>query len=389
MTQTIKIEHYNIDPRNGFIAGSDPLKSLPKQFLPWEQIASELPKLLVAGQVRKFVKQLPQLDPSPLSSNAELERAMMLLSFIGNSYVWGAESGNVASSLPVSLALPWYQVAQKLGRPPVLSYVSYVLYNWKRIENSGPIALGNIALLQNFVGGLDEEWFVLVHVDIEIKAAGALSRFEAVQNAVLQNDVTSLIAALKGISSSLEAVYAGLSRMPEKCDPYIYYNRVRPYIHGWKNHPEIPNGLVYEGVDAYAGKPQSFRGQTGAQSSIIPSMDALLGIGHREDMLAVYLKEMRQYMPVKHSEFISALEKGPSVRAFVKANISNAELKEIYNSCVEWVEKFRSKHLEYAVQYINKQQQKSALNPTAVGTGGTPFVEYLTKHRDETSDHLV
>ncbi len=45
-----------------------------------------------------------------------------------------------------------------LGRPPVLSYASYALDNWRRIDRKNPIDLGNIALLQNFLGGQDEEY---------------------------------------------------------------------------------------------------------------------------------------------------------------------------------------------------------------------------------------
>ena len=67
-----------------------------------------------------------------------------------------------------------------------------------------------------------------------------------------------------------------MNRMPEKCDPFIYYNRVRPYIFGWKNNPATPQGVIYEEVDEYNGKPQLFRGETGAQSSIVPALDALL-----------------------------------------------------------------------------------------------------------------
>src|SRR2546427_4821666 len=37
---------------------------------------------------------------------------------------------------------------------------SYALDNWRRLDPTSPIELGNITLLQNFLGGLDEEWFV-------------------------------------------------------------------------------------------------------------------------------------------------------------------------------------------------------------------------------------
>ena len=45
-------------------------------------------------------------------------------------------------------------------------------------------------------------------------------------------------------------------------------------------------------------------------------------------------------------------------------------------------------HLEYAARYIQKQAQVGA-NSTAYGTGGTPFMRYLRKHRDETRAHVV
>jgi indoleamine 2,3-dioxygenase len=61
----------------------------------------------------------------------------------------------------------------------------------------------------------------------------------------------------------------------------------------------------------------------------------------------------------------------------------------LYNDCVELVERFRSLHLEYAATYIFCQAQRNAKNPHAVGTGGTPFMQYLKKHRDETAMHVL
>jgi indoleamine 2,3-dioxygenase len=171
--------------------------------------------------------------------------------------------------------------------------------------------------------------------------------------------------------------------MPEKCDPYIYFHRVRPYIFGWRNNPSLPNGVIYEGVEEYKGVGQTFRGETGAQSAIIPAADGVLGIDHEKDELQEYLMEMRQYMPPQHVKFIEAVEDGPSVRNFVKS-ANNSKLTSVFNECVEIVADFRAKHLEYAGTYIHAQAQATPGNPSAVGTGGTPFMVYLRKHRDET-----
>ena len=171
--------------------------------------------------------------------------------------------------------------------------------------------------------------------------------------------------------------------MPEQCDPYIYYHRVRPYIHGWKDNPVVPKGVVYEGVTAFAGKPQMFRGETGAQSGIVPALDAALGVVHGDDPLRRYLMEMRDYMPPAHRAFVEAVEAAPSLRDFVESRGGATDLRRAYDACRHGLESFRSVHLEFAASYIHKQSQTGPANATAVGTGGTPFMAYLKKHRDD------
>lgn len=312
----------------------------------------------------------------------------MILSFLGHAYAWGEAA--IVTSIPACLARPWFQVAKRVGRPPVLSYASYVLDNWRRLDSDRPIELGNICMRQNFLGGQDEEWFVLVHVAIEARAAPGLVAILAVQQAVAENQPERVASALAIIARTIETMHEILLRMPERCDPYIYFNRVRPYIHGWANHPSLPSGMLYEGVAEYGGKPQSFRGETGAQSSIIPSFDAALGIAHAEDMLRSYLREMRDYMPPEHRKFIEAVEAGPSVRGYVQRLAkAHPALRDAYNAAVEGIELFRSTHLTYARNYIMKQSLRGAHNPVDVGTGGTPFMPYLKKHRDETGRHRI
>ena len=154
----------------------------------WVDIAENLPKLLLVDQMRSIIESMPVVDINSLNTTTELERAMLAFSFIGHAYVWGQP--DPPKNIPAPLAVPWHAVAKKLGRPPVLSYASYMLHNWQRIDPTGTSALGNTCLIQNFLGGLDEEWFILVHLDIEAKAGPALASILPAQQAVKDKDDT-------------------------------------------------------------------------------------------------------------------------------------------------------------------------------------------------------
>lgn len=70
--------------------------------------------------------------------------------------------------------------------------------------------------------------------------------------------------------------------------PQLYETFVRPWIFGWKGNSDFPAGVVFQGVDGDA--PTFLRGETGAQSTIIPSLDVVLGIAHKQDALRVMLQ---------------------------------------------------------------------------------------------------
>ena len=384
----IDLASLEFSEKTGFLPESDPLmRFTDRAVADWEHPAQHLPKLLVSSQLHVILENLAPFPLDKIDSRAEEERAMLLLSYLGHAYVWSGMPP--ATKLPESIAVPWYEISQKIGRPPVLSYASYALHNWRRIDPVGPIELGNICLLQNFMAGVDEEWFILIHVAIEAEAGPALlSLLKAAEST--GSDVSLVTKNIERANGYLTSVNAIMDRMPEYCDPYIYYNRVRPYIHGWKNNPALPDGLTYEGVSAYDDKGQFFRGETGAQSTIVPCLDAILGIEHKDDPLKEYLLEMQDYMPPGHRELINKFKEASNLREYVITHKGDApELVAAYNKCVTLVEQFRDTHLKYASSYINKQTQTSDANPTQIGTGGTPFMPYLKKHRDESGEHLI
>ena len=391
----LDLSDYEISPEQGFLP-KDPLEHLPD--LPTlTDLGRELPKFLSARTVRRFIDEQRQLLPSipPAWRTEDYRAAMRILSFAGHAYVWEVPDQPVAT-LPPQLAKPWHEVAQRLGRPPVLSYASYALDNWRRLDRTKPIQLDNIVLLQNFLGGLDEEWFVVVHIQIEREAGPGLAGLARAMNGAVADKEDEVLLGLASLARAQEAMRDTLLRMKERCDPYVYYTRVRPYIHAWKNNPALPNGLIYEGVAAYEGRSQQFRGETGAQSSIVPCLDAGLGIAHAPDPLTIYLQEMRGYMPPRHRTFIQTLDETednrgrPVLSGYVRdRKLSRPDLWTAYCACVDLLAQFRDIHIGYADSYIHRQHQSHTSNPTAVGTGGTPFMTYLQKHLDETKQAIV
>jgi indoleamine 2,3-dioxygenase len=391
----LNLSDYGISPDQGFLP-SDPLEQLPDSPT-LNHLAHELPKLLSARMVRQFIDGQRQLRPSIPATwrDQDYRAAMRILSFAGHAYVWETPD-QPATTIPPQLARPWHDIAVKLGRPPVLSYASYALDNWRRLDPAKPIQLDNIVLLQNFLGGLDEEWFVVIHIQIERQAGPGLAGLIQAMNGAAGDKPDEVLAGLRSLAAAQTAMRDMLLRMKERCDPYMYYNRVRPYIHAWKNNPTLPQGLVYESVTAYAGQPQQFRGETGAQSSIVPCLDAGLGISHAPDPLTVYLQEMREYMPPRHQAFLRAIEQTtdaggrPLLSGYIRDRRShNPSLWNAYGTCVDLLAQFRDIHVGYADSYIHRQHQTYASNPSAVGTGGTPFMAYLQKHLDETRRAIV
>ena len=307
-----------LSPGRGFLPNVDPLAILPARFAVWEEVAAQLPKLLVSGKARAFIERMPQLDSSSLEDGPELRRAMLLLSFLGHSYVWGEPAA--AARLPATLAVPWHAVATRLGRPPILSYASYALDNWRRLEPAGPIALGNLALLQNFLGGADEEWFITVHIDIEARAGVAM-------DAVLPAQARRARARPRSARSA----------------PARHRPRARRHVRDARAHAGVvrPGGVLPARAPVHprleesprvarrrrlrrrrrstGARRRSSAGRPARRAAIVPVLDALLGIGHLADPLREYLMEMRQYMPPAHRAFMEAVEQGPSLRDVVLA----------------------------------------------------------------------
>ncbi|MEG3151861.1 indoleamine 2,3-dioxygenase [Sphingomonas sp. ZT3P38] len=383
------LAHYGLSGERGFLSQADiDTVVLPPAFAAVEAAAADLSGLVTTGRIRHWLKDLPAPDIAAFvasASEAEISLAMVRYSFLVQAWVWGEP--DPPEKLPANLAVPFVALADRIGFPPVMNYAGYILDNWYRLNKQAPIELGNVMQNQRFAGGLDEEWFVQVHVAIEATAGHALELAIDLVHASDAGDAARVEALLIEMNAVWDRIIAIFDRMGEKCDPYIYYNRIRLYINGWKNNAALPDGLLYEGVERFGGTPQEFRGPTGSQSSIVPAMDALFQVSHENDELRDLLLELHPYRPRRHRAFIEDLQAASGLRDFAIGQ--DQSLKDAFNACVEQVARFRTRHLEYAAAYINKQASSGAGNDPDIGTGGTPFMKYLKKHRDENRAQMI
>ena len=373
--KTDLLRKYQIDPNRGFLPNPDPLQQLASKFEPWDQLGKSMPKLLLKGEFRSAVEKLPLIDSSIISDGPELGRAMLLLSMFANAFIsCGPEPER---KIPRPLAIPLANVAKRSGRPPIASHASIVLNNWRRIDKDGSIELENLKTVQNFLGGQDEDWFFLTTVAIEFRGASAIiAALEGLDGASTSDD-QKVDEAFEKVEKSIESCIEILDRIPEKCSPKIFYSNIRPFLTGWPT-----KGIVYEGV---SDKPKVYIGGSAAQSSLLQSIDTAIGITHLHADSGPFLDEMRKYMPPPHREFIKYLETQPSLKNYVEQGVSS-ELKDALNRCVSKLESFRKKHMQIVVHYILDQAND---DEEVIGTGGTEFVNFLTRTKSETSGSLI
>jgi indoleamine 2,3-dioxygenase len=356
--------------KRGFLPERDPLKEFPHDspLAVLDELGRDLPSLLKDTGFRQLVRGLRLPEWSPPEQPDEVLRQLRLyyvrLGFLASAYV-NQVGPPPETVLPFNVAAPLCRACALLGRPPILSYDGYALYNWKRFDPSGPIALGNIDTLQNFVHLYDEHWFILVHVEIEAIAAEILAAIASAAAAYAADDGATVNRDLATIAAAVWRQVAVLRRIPEQMDPALYFKTFRPYIRFFER-------VVYEGVSA---APLDYRGETGAQSSVVPTLSAFVKVPHRPSILTNHLADMLNFMPPEHRAVIDEVRSLPDVRP--------AADKAVYNDLLEAMSVFREVHYGWAQEYIHRR------TPDPRGTGGTPYMEWLRQLIDETRAHKI
>ena len=355
--------------RRGFLPETDPLVGFSSNspYAALDEIGRDLPSLLHDKGFRAYARALriPSWEGAASEETLpQLRLYYLRLGFLASAYV-NQVGEQPATTLPRNLAEPLVDVARRLGRPPILSYDGYALYNWKRFRKDGAIALSNIDTIQNFVHSYDEHWFILVHVEIEALAADILAAIATIKRRLTDDETADVSAELWRIENAARRQVDVLKRIPEHMDSSQYYSTFRPYIRFFEN-------VTYEGLDR---APMQFRGETGAQSSIMPTLIAFMKIPHQRSLLTDHLDDMRNYMPAEHRALIEEVAAMPDIRSPAH--------KEPFNAILEAMADFRRVHYGWAQEYINRWTDDPR------GTGGTPYMQWLQQMLTETEAHRL
>ncbi|MGB1285086.1 MAG: hypothetical protein ACPG7F_01020 [Aggregatilineales bacterium] len=368
----------------GFLMNPDPIYDLrtvetplPDQVVAHlQQLADTLPDLIKTHNLRPSLSDLATYEMSPLQEVTDFrihERIFQIYAHLANAYVW-CEQSNPLHTIPAGVAVPLVELAHMVDRPPIVPYASTALCNFQRIDPDGKIAVENLRCVQKLIDIPDESWFHLIHVEIEAHAGAAIQHCIEATEAINTDNTGMIEQHLEGVTIALAKMEQTFKRMPEGCSPDIYYKTLRPYLFGFDD-------VIYEGVAEFNGKPQTFRGETGAQSTVIPALQRYLGLQHEHGGLSSHMQEMIAYMPRPHRELLRSIDEA-TIRNYV-INQQSSTLNDIYNACLQGIAQFRSLHLHMAQAYIASKVEDPR------GTGGTEFMFWLKQLRDETEKQYI
>ncbi|XP_048836054.1 indoleamine 2,3-dioxygenase 1 isoform X1 [Brienomyrus brachyistius] len=389
---------YHVSEECGFILPA-PQTELPTYYRPWMDIAQSVPQLVQSHTLRSRVHQMPLLESHFLESHRALRLAHLALSTITMGYVWQEGEHGTVKVLPQNVAVPLWDVSQRLGLPPILTHADGVLANWRKKNPEGPFDMENLELIITIPGGESARGFFMVTLLVEVAAIPGLKAIPKVIDGVWAGDSVGVSQALEEIAEALHSMTEALKLMHEYVNPDIFYGIMRIYLSGWKDNPSMREGLVYEGVRK---EPMKFSGGSAAQSSLLHCFDELLGVQH-EEQSGAFLSRMREYMPPAHKQLIRDISASPSLRHFVQDRASGP-LLDSYHRCVSRLLALRNYHINIVGRFITvpaarARQLRSQGTPDEVealgkaptsleerGTGGSGIMSFLKTVRNRTQE---
>ena len=397
------LPQFMVGVSNGFLPRQKPLVRLPSAYKELDELLDDMPVIKKNGQPgllhfglfgEAVLTRLPLYDTTNVHDQQVLSALFRDYTFACSSYLM--EPCDLASRkdkfakvlplgrdrLPANIAVPLADIAAKLQAKPFMEYaLSYALYNFSVKNDALPLQPENVELIRAFHGGQAEFGFIAVHIAM-VQHSGRLVRAtQDVLDNVEARDRPGTDAAMATLLQVMKTIQDNMETMWRHSDPDKYL-QFRSFIMGTKSQPMFPNGVVYEGV---ADQATFYRGESGANDSMIPTMDNLLQLTSvmPDNPLTDILNDFRSYRPVHHSQWLAHVEaqaRRVQVRRFARAESNSAVL---YLALLDQVREFRDRHWRFAKEYIIKH----TIHP--VGTGGSPIVRWLPNQLQVVLDQMT
>ncbi|KXS16821.1 putative surface protein with EGF domain [Gonapodya prolifera JEL478] len=380
---------FTVGRANGFLPRKDPIDVLPAQFDSLEHILQRMPVylrnggrgLLARGELGdEVLSRFPLLDVSEITDLELLAALYRDYTFLASAYLLepcdleirrtGDSYGLGRPVLPKQIAVPLSILADRLFSKPFMEYAqSYALYNFRRIDPSRPHDYKNLDVIRSFAGSESEVGFILVHVAMVRHSGALVSATVDTIDAAARGDRDKFNAGLEELVEAARRINFVMDTMWGRSEPSGYKD-FRTFIMGTKNQPMFPNGVLYEGV---SDQPTFFRGESGANDSIVPTLDNLLQLTERmpQNPLTETLMDFRTYRPSHHSAWVTWVEaraREIGVRAFAEADPNSAVT---YVEALDQIREFRDRHWRFTKAYILKYTNHP------VATGGSPIIHWL------------
>lgn len=356
--------------------------------------------------LNQAILALPVLDmPSLLTACATddeaetlAERVFFVYSFLSYAYLrpkeQNAEASNSAAPLclPRVLAAPWHAAATYVDRTPQLDYVTTVLLNIEPDDDG-------TAQVVTYTATSDERNFYHLHARIELAAApavGALLRAldgprcgygplvlgRAASH--IEDSGSMLTEALRDIASGLRGMSELMPRMVEGTSPKVFHEAIRTPL------SSFGRPVIFEGVSGAGGSTLTLElgGASGAQSAILPAVDAFLGIGHSGphelEQWSPSTTPFLRHLPPAHRELIRQLRSSAPGSASTVQTIAARLADEgghratsiaqallaAHAACLDALTGFRKAHMALVRQFIvspalheRAEALKAALTP--------------------------
>ncbi|EIN10769.1 hypothetical protein PUNSTDRAFT_100537 [Punctularia strigosozonata HHB-11173 SS5] len=418
-SQRDKIPIFSISKARGFLPRDDPLATLPAVFDPLDSLLKRMTieqpggrkGLLAYGQLGHAVKS--ELKPAAIERH--VVRAIetgdqVLISALFRDYCFLASAfllepvdlhfratGTYTTGrdiLPAEIAVPLKQLADALGHFPYMEYASsYALQNWTRKDPNGGIVYDNLRLIRAFEDPTGSEaGFILVHVDMVAHSGDLVEAAEDAMTAVATKERGAFNNVLWRLYSTYQKIQLSMDTMWSRSLPSDYL-KFRSFIFGTapgnRLNSMFPNGVIYENV---SDEPLYFRGESGANDSMIPLGDNLLEITKSlpDNGLTKVLREFRAYRPGPQRQYIQSVEERATALGVKNFAEMDTRSLALYVLCVDQIREFRERHWRFTKTYIIKNSSYD------LATGGSPILSYLPQNlrtvlvvQEEAVSHLT